>query len=185
MAGFRILRVDAACCLAVVFAVLSTSGLSLGQYEGESEPSEQPVEIRSAGDSGETTEGWSWEGEEDASESARPFRWYGEDPSYTGNSIKPARGSVQRGTRFGFGVAGFILLGFVLMLCSLTGVGFCILIGMLASKKGRSPVLWGILAIVPIANIAVWWLVGLPDAGLVSRVERIERQLSGGEHVNT
>lgn len=70
-------------------------------------------------------------------------------------------------------VASVILL--VALLASY--LAYCVLIGVLAAAKGRNPFLWAVIAFVPVANVAIWWLLSLPDARLAARLDEIERQL--------
>ena len=110
--------------LALVFVIVSTGELSLGQYRSEPEPSEQPGEIASVPDSGPTTEEWTPDGD-----------------SVGDGWAMPVEAGERRSAMFGIGLAEVILLGFAFLSFVSVSMVFCVLIGLLASKKGRSPVL--------------------------------------------
>lgn len=76
-------------------------------------------------------------------------------------------------------IGGALGLMCVLFLPFCCYVIFAVLIGQLAARKGRSSVGWALIALVPLANVAVWYLVGLPDKDLKSRIEELERRLAG------
>lgn len=75
------------------------------------------------------------------------------------------------------GILGCVFTAIVLIGLLASYVVFAVLIGQLAARKGRSAAAWAMVALVPFANVAVWHLVGLPDAGLAARLAELERRL--------
>ena len=73
-----------------------------------------------------------------------------------------------------FSLAGLCPLVFLLALVA----GYCVMVGYIAVRKGRNPVLWALLAIIPIVSIATLWLISLTDKSVLQRLGDLESRLA-------
>jgi uncharacterized membrane protein len=71
---------------------------------------------------------------------------------------------------------GTVFLLWVVALATLATYTY--LVCSIAIRKGKSPVLWGLISIIPVLNTAVMWLVSLQDRVTTVRLQDIERRLA-------
>ncbi len=93
--------------------------------------------------------------------------------------VGPAEGAgtAQRsrgGRPFRAGFPELCLLAAVLPIL----LGYPVMIGFIARRKGRNPVGWAVLAVIPGAGMACLWLVSLTDADVKRRLDLLAPQLS-------
>jgi hypothetical protein len=65
----------------------------------------------------------------------------------------------------------------------LLSIPFLIMNGFIAFRKGKSPILFVILALIPIANIFIsMWLISLPDESVLRDVEALKAKVAALEN---